>query len=72
MHPSILIHLEYLWGVDSVEGPDVLVVVEGGDDGDDVGLQDVLRHHAQHGRALLQTRDGQWIFRLQVQFSFQE
>ena len=35
--------------VDCVEGADVLVVVEGGDDGDDVRLDDMLRHDTQHG-----------------------
>ena len=34
--------------VDSVEGPDILVVVEGGDEGDDVPLNDVLSLPTQH------------------------
>ena len=40
--------LECLCCVDCVEGPDVLVVVEGGDDGDDVRLYQVLGHQAHH------------------------
>ena len=41
--------LECLCCVNCVEGPDVLVVVEGGDDGDDVGLYQVLGHEAHQG-----------------------
>ena len=40
--------LECLCCIDCVEGPDVLVVVEGGDDGDDVRLYQVLGHQAHH------------------------
>ena len=43
--------LKSLRCVDRVECPDVLVVVEGGDDGDQVSLDDVLGHHVEDGPA---------------------
>ena len=43
--------LESLSCVDCVECSDVLVVVEGGDDGDQVRLDDILRHHTEDGPA---------------------